>query len=229
MDLLKNQLRICEALGVGACLMYFFDPNRGRQRRAQVRDQAVAAFHRGQRFLDAACCDLQHRAEGVVAEMETLFDSAAVPDDVLAARVRSKLGRCTSHLGGIEVHVDDGHVTLRGAADAHEVGGLVSCVRGIRGVKHVANELDVQDLGDWKRPAIWEGNLAPSRRLLLGIGGAMLLARGMTQRFPSSCVLGTIGAALIGRACLSDVRRPELRASHETAPRDTEPAEAAGI
>ena len=39
---------------VGAALVYLFDPERGRARRARLRDQLDAAVRRGRRDLDRA-------------------------------------------------------------------------------------------------------------------------------------------------------------------------------
>src|SRR5262249_50911991 len=39
---------------------------------------------------------------------------------------------------------------------------------------------------------------SPGLRALVGAAGGGLLAYGMTQRFPMSCVLGTLGLALLG-------------------------------
>jgi len=54
--------------GLGAGLMYFLDPDRGRSRRTWLRDKAIHAAHEAE---DAACVvgrDLRNRSQGLVAE-----------------------------------------------------------------------------------------------------------------------------------------------------------------
>ena len=41
-------------IGAGAGFMYFFDPDRGKRRRALVRDQMNAVTHSLENFVDAA-------------------------------------------------------------------------------------------------------------------------------------------------------------------------------
>lgn len=61
-------IRIIGALGIGALAMYFFDPENGRRRRAQMRDKAVHYGNEAHRYADETYKDLRHRAEGVVAK-----------------------------------------------------------------------------------------------------------------------------------------------------------------
>src|SRR5260370_36218754 len=72
-------------LGVclGAALMYLFDADSGRRRRALARDRAVRALHRGSRTVKATARDLTHRARGAAAGTRWRLRRAAeeVPDD----------------------------------------------------------------------------------------------------------------------------------------------------
>src|SRR5687768_10115656 len=84
---------LLRGIAVGAGAMFFFDPVRGNRRRALVRDQFTRLTHRTGCFFDKAIRDLQHRAEGTMAECSAALRQEEVSDDVLSARVRSKLGR----------------------------------------------------------------------------------------------------------------------------------------
>jgi gas vesicle protein len=55
-------------LGTGAALMYFLDPDRGRRRRALVRDQAVSFTNDAREAINATTEDLSNRAYGLYAE-----------------------------------------------------------------------------------------------------------------------------------------------------------------
>jgi len=132
------------ALG-GAGLMYFLDPRTGKRRRALLRDQAVKLKHTTEDELD----DLSHygvdKARGAVHETARRLRTEDVSDDTLVARVRSAMGRYTSHPGAIEISATNGCITLRGNILANEVRPMVSAVKTVSGVKHVDNQLQVHE------------------------------------------------------------------------------------
>ena len=55
-------------LGLGAALMYFYDPQAGRRRRAQARDQYEAACRRLEHAKEVVVRDARNRAQGLAAE-----------------------------------------------------------------------------------------------------------------------------------------------------------------
>jgi osmotically-inducible protein OsmY len=60
--------------------------------------------------------DILNRAQGLVAKASDWFEcQEQVSDDVLAARVRSRLGHLTDQAHEIETGVQDGVVTLKGS------------------------------------------------------------------------------------------------------------------
>src|SRR5437588_2687264 len=99
---MNKGVAIVGGLGLGAALMYVFDPDRGTRRRALIRDKVEAA---GNKVSDAAGKmgrDLSNRAYGVVAETKSIFRHNDVTDEVLVDRVRSRLGRIPVHLGAFD-------------------------------------------------------------------------------------------------------------------------------
>jgi osmotically-inducible protein OsmY len=140
-------------LGLGAALMYVFDPDRGKRRRALIRDKVDSAAHKLGDAAEKMGHDISNRAQGVVAETRSLFRFEEVPDDVLEERVRSRLGRLPVEIGGLEVMAHDGIMTLRGAIGADEVPRVLRAARFVRGVKAVDNHLTV-GLRQEDRPAI---------------------------------------------------------------------------
>jgi hypothetical protein len=54
--------------GVGAGLMYYFDPEGGRRRRALLRDKVTKISNRTVDTVESTSRDLRNRAQGVVAE-----------------------------------------------------------------------------------------------------------------------------------------------------------------
>jgi hypothetical protein len=62
------------AFGVGAALMYFFDPVSGKRRRALLRDQLVHARHEVGDFAEGTAKDLRNRAYGLAAEARGVIE-----------------------------------------------------------------------------------------------------------------------------------------------------------
>jgi hypothetical protein len=142
-DGLSAAVNVATAAAAGAAVMYLLDPDRGRGRRASLRDQVVHAAHQAERAAGATSRDLGHRARGVVAELRGRLVSRPVNDVLLGERVRTRIGAVIGHAGAVEASVDDGIVTLSGPVLADEVERLVHRVRGVRGVKRVDNHLEV--------------------------------------------------------------------------------------
>lgn len=90
-------------LGIGTGMMYLLDPDRGRRRRALLRDKCVSATRKTGEGIETAARDLSNRARGIATSIQSVFTSAEPDDAVLSDRVRSKLGRIVSHPGAIKV------------------------------------------------------------------------------------------------------------------------------
>ena len=142
-----NKRAAIVGVGVGAALMYFFDPDRGRRRRALVRDKVEAAGNKVELYAEKMGRDIRNRAYGMAAETKALFKHEEVTDDVLSDRVRAKLGRYPIHIGAIEVSVHDGVVTLTGPILADELPTILRATRFVRGVKAVNNQMAVYSEG----------------------------------------------------------------------------------
>src|SRR5437764_8552791 len=127
--------------GIGAGLMFIFDPVRGARRRALVPDKFVRAAHKTRDAYEATQRDVGNRASGVAAELRGRFSADGASDDIIVERVRAELGRVSSHPRAIHVAANDGSVTLTGDALATEVSSIVAAVRRVRGVDDVRNEL----------------------------------------------------------------------------------------
>ena len=138
-----NKKAALVGVGVGAALMYFFDPDRGHRRRTLVRDKVEAAGNKASDYAEKMGRDLRNRAYGMVEETKALFRHEEVTDEVLVERVRAKLGRYSIHTGALEVSAHDGLVTLTGPILADELPTVLRATRFVRGVKGVENQLTV--------------------------------------------------------------------------------------
>jgi hypothetical protein len=127
---------------VGAAVMYAFDPDGGRRRRALARDQVTRFSHKTCNGMDAMARDWSNRAAGTIAEVRRRFRFDRPDDDVLVERVRAAIGRAVSHPRAIDVEACDGTVRLCGPILAHEVSSLLSAVESVPGVKAVDNLLE---------------------------------------------------------------------------------------
>ncbi len=177
-------------IGAGVAAMYFLDPNRGARRRALATDKLTSA---GRHLPEAARVtgrDISNRARGVWAEATRLFSSDDPSDQVIEARVRSKIGRVCSHPHAIHVMSRDGNVTIDGVVLADEVPSLLKCVEGVRGVKSVQNDLrqfnsaqgvpSLQGGGDREpRSEFMQNNWSPAARIAAGAAGTAALASGL--------------------------------------------------
>lgn len=60
---------IAGSIGAGALLMYLFDPDRGRGRRARLSDQLTSKANRIGRAAGSKARDLRNRAQGLMHEV----------------------------------------------------------------------------------------------------------------------------------------------------------------
>jgi len=130
-------------VGLGAVLMYFFDPDRGKRRRALCRDKVEAAGNKVGSYAEKMSREVSNRASGIVAETKSLFAHEEVPDETLVERVRSKLGHHPIDSGAVDIQATKGAVILSGSVTASESLKLLKAARRVRGVSRVENQLRV--------------------------------------------------------------------------------------
>lgn len=131
------------AAGIGAAMMYFLDPERGRRRRAVATDKAESMFRSGADQVQRGTVQARDRLSGVVARTKGRFGREEPTDVQLAERVRAELGHHSNHVHDIEVVVRDGIVTLGGSVPADELPDVLRAARRVRGVKDVHDELNL--------------------------------------------------------------------------------------
>ena len=177
-------------IGAGVAAMYFLDPNRGARRRAIATDKLTSAGRHLPEAARVTARDLSNRARGKWAEATHLFSSDDPSDQVIEARVRSKIGRVCSHPHAIHVMSQDGHVTIDGVVLADEVPSLIRAVEGVRGVQSVENQLrqfsspeSIPSLqGGTRREyrsEFMQQNWSPAARIAAGAAGTAALASGL--------------------------------------------------
>lgn len=199
---------------LGGAAMYLLDPDKGRRRRALIRDQGVKAMSNVRDMIDAASRDLANRGAGVGGRTRSLFWRRKATDDVLVERVRAKMGRYVSHPHSIEVTASDGQVVLSGAILRHEHMGLLAGVRAVPGVMDILDQLTVYDSAEGvselqggrprpgERMELFQENWAPGTRLIAGTAGTTLALYALRGGLPG-LLLGAAGALILLRSTMN--------------------------
>ena len=115
---------LLSGLGLGAGLLYLLDPT-GKRGRPTGGEDGLS---------------------GVLAEARDAL-GGEVDDEVLAARVQSRLRRVVNRPDDVRVAVANGVVTLSGRVGPTEFDRLVSAVLKVRGVQDVNDALEVGPTG----------------------------------------------------------------------------------
>lgn len=198
-------------LGLGTGLMFLLDPDRGKRRRAMLRDKCVWSARKTSDAAQITARDIRNRAQGIASGIQSTFKSEPVDDAKLTDRVRSKLGRVVSHPHAIGVDARDGVVTLSGPILSEEEPYLLACVNRVSGVSEVINNLEPHAAAD-NYPALQGGrerrgsrfeflqnNWSPAARFVAGALGGALAAYGGKRRDPLGAGLGAAGLLLMTR------------------------------
>lgn len=211
---MKKALGLFGGLGLGALLMYIFDPQLGRRRRAIARDKMIRLGHKTADAIDVTSRDLKNRALGLAAETRSLFSKREVSDEVLAQHVRERLGPLVSHPGTIEVRAENGKIILSGPILADEINRLLRRVSSIGGVTDVENRLEAHESAEnipglqgqpalrkaGQVPDIMQVNWSPTTRFLAGSAGGALVLAGARQLNILGGAIAALGAAILTRA-----------------------------
>ena len=218
--MLQDRGAMLTGLGLGASLMYFLDPERGRRRRALIRNQVAHAARLTGDAAGATSRDMAHRATGTVAAIRAKLSREQVDDQVLVERVRARLGRLVSHPHALDVFAADGAVTLRGPILQHEVNRLLNAVGRVAGVRDVLNELqehkepgNIPSLQGGSTPGepqpdILQRNWSPTTRVMVGGSGIALATYGASRRTLAGVCVAAAGVGLLARAATNlEIRR----------------------
>jgi uncharacterized membrane protein len=192
--------------------MFFFDPDKGRRRRALVRDKAVHASTQVTDIATKGARDLANRGTAMTGRVRSMFNKRPATDKVLVERVRSKMGRYTAHPGAIDVTAAEGQVTLSGSILAHEHDPLIEGISQVPGVRDILDQLTIYETAEGiselqggrerrDEKAELQDNWAPGTRLIGGAAGTGLTvyALARSNRFAGFIALAT-GVALLARA-----------------------------
>ena len=128
----------------GAGLMYLLDPDRGRRRRARLRDRFVHSAHEAERLGGSTAASARHlrnRGRGIVAGARASLRDEQVEDSVLEGRLRAELGRLVQPVGDLRAEVLDGVVRLTGTASDDLQQRVIDGLRSVPGVRGLHSQL----------------------------------------------------------------------------------------
>jgi uncharacterized membrane protein len=190
-----------------------------------MRDRLRRELHETEKAFNVGAADLRQRARGLAAEASARLNHEPVDDDVLSARVRSRIGRLVSHPGLLGVTARSGRLTLDGPILADEVEALLAAVGRVRGVASVDNRLEVHREADAPalqggvhragRYSFYQMEGSPAAWLLGAGGGGGLWLLGSLRRGAIGRVLRLIGGGLVARSLLQlPTRRAGEAARH---------------
>jgi uncharacterized membrane protein len=202
---------VLSSFGLGAGLMFVLDPYSGRRRRALFRDKLAYGHRKIGNTMQTTLRDVKNRTAGLVSGLRFFSQTNKVTDEVLVARIRSKLGRVCSHPSAIEIETNEGHVTLRGPVLADEMKDVLSAVSSVRGVRSTENKLaSRQEAGNvsslqggrerlGEKPALLQTYWSPTTRLLAGAAGGFLTIYGLRQGGIAGTGMSGLGTAILLR------------------------------
>jgi hypothetical protein len=129
--------------GIGAGLMFFFDPQQGNRRRKALVGRTAGFFRTGVRRGEQAGRTLSSEAYGVTQKVRHRKDEEKDLDDVtLARKVETEIFRdAEAPKGQVDVNVVDGVVYLRGEVEQDMITDLENAAKKVGGVKGVENLL----------------------------------------------------------------------------------------
>jgi osmotically-inducible protein OsmY len=129
---------------LGAAAAHFLDPQSGRRRRHEMRDQAVSKMHSGVGQATTTANYMAGKAKGAVATATPSPKRVEDVDDVtLARKVETEIFRAPdAPKGDVSIDVQRGIVNLRGeVADDQWIARLADDASHVDGVKGVNNLL----------------------------------------------------------------------------------------
>jgi uncharacterized membrane protein/osmotically-inducible protein OsmY len=193
---------------LGTALTYIADPKLGRRRRAIARDAAVHFATLVRRALNISIRDSQNRLKGVLEQTKKLAEHESIDDQILEDRVRTAVGRVSSH-PNVEVIVERGCVTLLGPVVDREEQLVCESAKSVRGVVAVKNRMKPYkplpsmptQQPELEQPLdIMQAHWAPGTRVVVAAAGVSLMVTGARLRGLRDALASLAGVALVARA-----------------------------
>lgn len=139
-------VRRATLVGIGAAAAYLFDPERGRARRAKLRDQTVSKARGATRDAERQLEYAQGRLDGAAAKASGAGQFTPESDTHLREHLRQVIAEAEFPTTDVTVDVVDGVATLRGQLRTpDQVKTLRATVADVPGVERVESFLHLPD------------------------------------------------------------------------------------
>jgi osmotically-inducible protein OsmY len=140
---MKSVFTFALAAAAGAAAAHFLDPDSGRKRRNQVREQATSTAGTAASAVQSQASQAAGAVKGAAHAVTPNGTRLEEPDDVtLARKVETEIFRAhDAPKGSVSVDVQAGVVYLRGEASRDWIDRLGSEARTVAGIKGVKNLL----------------------------------------------------------------------------------------
>ncbi|HWH33714.1 MAG TPA: BON domain-containing protein [Acidimicrobiales bacterium] len=138
----RGRLRALWWGALGACGAYYFDPDRGRSRRARLADQVASARRQRQKAVEAEARYQEGQLQGDLARAAGAGTFTPEDDIDIANEVHAAISGLDAATSDVTVEVVDGVATLRGQlATPAAIDEVTSRVRAVAGVVEVRSFL----------------------------------------------------------------------------------------
>ncbi|MDQ4069927.1 MAG: BON domain-containing protein, partial [Actinomycetota bacterium] len=138
----RKIVRLAVVSGAGAAAAYFFDPDRGRARRAQARDQAEALLRRQRAEAERKAQHAANVAAGQAAEAQGAGVPRPVDDVEVVNVVKQSLSALDVDTSEVKLDSVDGIVTVRGQLPSRDaIAAVENAISGTPGVVEVQSFL----------------------------------------------------------------------------------------
>lgn len=201
----------------GAAFTYFFDPDQGRWRRAQLRDKIDKTKRETAETVDVVVKDGRNRSRGLLFEAERKLRHGTPSEGGIEHEVNAAIAVTSRHPRAVRAKVDGGKVTLAGPILAVEVDAVRAAVSRVDGVEEIDDRLEVHEksgdipalqgdgqVGGATRPELFQQHWAPAPRAFVGALGGALLAYGLGKRGLTGIGAVSGGGLLLARAATNE-------------------------
>jgi len=134
---------------ISATAMYFFDPERGAQRRAECEEGVSNFIRQTGKTMLATGQNLRQWFDGMSGRAKHAMSRASETAEELTNRVKSEIAHLLTHSRLVNVVAEcDGCVTLAGPVERGQVDRLLAGVAKVPGVCQIINRLDIREQMD---------------------------------------------------------------------------------
>jgi hypothetical protein len=210
---MHRTVSLVSGAGLGVGLTYFFDPDRGRRRRAFVHDKGLGRSKRIAEFDGAAAKETGNGVIGMGPAAKSWVQPAPPGSDrTLVERVRGKLGEFSRHASAIDVQATEGTVTLSGPVLEDEFDGICNAIARVPGVAQIFNRLERHGAPDvpalqepqHRKPGsrfpLIQSNWLPTARTAAALMGAAAMLYGASRRTAGAVTVAASGLGLLVRS-----------------------------